>query len=138
VSGAFTAALNIYVREDLKFNPEMTYETLNGEISRNWDWKHNTGREAFGPASANVEGDLVNAFIVNPSLQVQVENGFFDMATPFLATEYTMDHLGLPANLRSRIHLEYYQAGHMMYLNEKELPNLKSNIASFIDSATKR
>jgi carboxypeptidase C (cathepsin A) len=68
---------------------------------------------------------------------VQVENGFFDMATPFLATEYTMDHLGLPANLRSHIHLEYYQAGHMMYLNEKELPNLKSNIASFVDSATK-
>jgi len=138
VSGAFTAALNSYLREDLKFNPELTYETLNGEISRNWDWKHNTGHEAFGPGSANVEGDLVNAFIVNPSLQVQVENGFFDMATPFLATEYTMDHLGLPANLRSRIHLEYYQAGHMMYLNEKELPNLKSNIASFIDSATKK
>jgi carboxypeptidase C (cathepsin A) len=137
VSGAFTAALNSYLREDLKFNPEMPYNTLSGDISRNWDWKHNTGGESFGPSLANVESDMVNAFIVNPSLQVQVENGFFDMATPFFATEYTMDHLELPANLRSRIHFEYYESGHMIYLNEKELPNLKNNIANFIDSATK-
>jgi carboxypeptidase C (cathepsin A) len=138
VSGAFTAALNSYLRDDLKFNPEMTYERLNADISRNWDWKHNlAGGETFGPATANVEGDLVNAFIVNPSLQVQVENGFFDMATPFFATEYTMDHLELPANLRSRIHFEYYPSGHMIYLNEKTLPTLKENIAAFIDSATK-
>jgi carboxypeptidase C (cathepsin A) len=60
------------------------------------------------------------------------------MATPFFATEYTMDHLGLQANLRSRIHFEYYESGHMIYLNEKELPTLKNNIASFIDSATRR
>jgi carboxypeptidase C (cathepsin A) len=137
VSGAFTAALNSYLREDLKFNPEMPYNTLSGDIARNWDWKHNTGGESFGPSLANVESDMVNAFIVNPSLQVQVENGFFDMATPFFATEYTMDHLELPANLRSRIHFEYYESGHMIYLNEKELPNLKNNIAAFIDSATK-
>jgi carboxypeptidase C (cathepsin A) len=137
VSGAFTAALNSYLREDLKFNPEMPYNTLSGDVSRNWDWKHNTGGESFGPSLANVESDMVNAFIVNPSLQVQVENGFFDMATPFFATEYTMDHLELPANLRSRIHFEYYESGHMIYLNEKELPNLKNNIANFIDSATK-
>jgi carboxypeptidase C (cathepsin A) len=59
------------------------------------------------------------------------------MATPFFATEYTMDHLGLPPDLRSRIEFQYYRSGHMIYLNEKELPRLKSNIAAFIDEATK-
>jgi carboxypeptidase C (cathepsin A) len=137
ISGAFTAAINSYLREDLKFSSELAYQALPNGISEQWDWKHNINGPHFGPTVPSVEDDMVQAFIDNPGLQVQVENGFFDMATPFLATEYTMDHLGLPANLRSRIHFEYYQSGHMIYLNEKELPTLKSNIASFIDSATK-
>jgi carboxypeptidase C (cathepsin A) len=60
------------------------------------------------------------------------------MATPFLATEYTMDHLLLPDNLRGHIHFQYYTAGHMMYLHEEDLTKLKGNIASFIDSTTKQ
>jgi carboxypeptidase C (cathepsin A) len=138
ISGAFTAAINSYLREDLKFSPELTYQALPSGIEEQWDWKHNAGPGKFGPTVPSVEDDLVGAFIENPSLQVQVENGLFDMATPFFATEYTMDHLGLQANLRSRIHFEYYESGHMIYLNEKELPTLKNNIASFIDSATRR
>jgi len=138
ILGAFTAAFNSYVREELKFSPDMSYKVLPGEIERQWDWKHNLGRGGeAGIVQPKVEGDLVNAFFDNPSLQVETENGYFDMATPFFATEYTMDHLGLPANLRSRIHFQYYQSGHMIYLNEKELPRLKSNVAAFIDSATK-
>jgi carboxypeptidase C (cathepsin A) len=49
-----------------------------------------------------------------------------------------MDHLLLPANLRDHIHLEYYTAGHMMYLHEEDLAKLKNNVASFIDSALKQ
>ena len=75
--------------------------------------------------------------MTNPHLHVQVENGFYDMATPFFATEYTMDHLFLPGNLRSNIQLEYYNAGHMMYLHEEDLAKLKSNIGSFIDGSSK-
>ena len=71
--------------------------------------------------------------MTNPHLQVQVENGFYDMATPFYATEYTMDHLFLPGGLRNNIHFEYYGAGHMMYLHQEDLAKLKSNIAAFID-----
>jgi carboxypeptidase C (cathepsin A) len=68
---------------------------------------------------------------------VQVENGFYDMATPFFATEYTMDHLFLPGNLRSNVQLEYYNAGHMMYLHEEDLAKLTSNVGSFIDGSSK-
>ena len=135
VSGAFTAAINSYLRDDLKFNPEMTYRALPNDVSEHWDWKHG-GREG-GPGVASVDQDLVSAFIDNTHLRVQVENGYFDMATPFFGTEYTMDHLGLPPDLRSRIEFRYYRSGHMIYLNEKELPNLKANIATFIDEAAK-
>jgi carboxypeptidase C (cathepsin A) len=136
VSGAFTSAINAYLRQDLKFNPEMTYQVLPGEISEHWDWKHNASPDSF-PGAPSVDQDLVSAFFDNTHLRVQVENGFFDMATPFFATEYTMDHLGLPPDLRSRIGFKYYQSGHMIYLNEKELPRLKANIAGFIDEALK-
>jgi carboxypeptidase C (cathepsin A) len=59
------------------------------------------------------------------------------MATPFFATEYTVDHLGLPEQLQKNIRLKYYDAGHMMYLRDEDLAKLKANIAPFIDSAAK-
>src|SRR3984885_2395338 len=138
VRGAFTAAFNSYAREELKVTEERSYEALSGDVGQNWDWKHHGPQGGgFFPGSANVSGDLIQALMTNPHLQVQVENGFYDMATPFYATEYTMDHLFLPGNLRSNIHFQYYGAGHMMYLHEEDLAKLKSNIATLIDGALK-
>jgi carboxypeptidase C (cathepsin A) len=133
VDGAFTAAINSYLRQDLKFDPNLTYETQNGDIAPKWDWKH----KGTNPFRVSVDRDLVEALISNPRLQVQTENGLFDMATPFFATEFTMDHLHLPATLRSHITFKYYDSGHMIYLNAQELPKLKDNIAGLIDAATK-
>ena len=75
--------------------------------------------------------------LTNPHLQIEVENGLYDLATPFFATEYTMEHLGLPAKLQKNIHLQYYDAGHMMYLRDEDLAKLKTNIAAFIDASAK-
>jgi carboxypeptidase C (cathepsin A) len=138
VSGPFPAALNSYVREELKFTPEKDYLPINFEIGRNWDWKHKNDEFPGFPGVPNVEGDLIKALLDNPHLQVQVENGYFDQATPFFATEYTMDHLGLPEKLRGNIHLEYYTAGHMMYLHSDDLAKLSSNVGKFIESASKQ
>ncbi|MFZ0881948.1 MAG: hypothetical protein WAN14_01000 [Candidatus Acidiferrales bacterium] len=138
VRGAFTAAFNAYTREELKVTIERSYEVLSGDVGQNWDWKHRgPGSSGYFPGSANVEGDLIQALMTNPHLHVQVENGFYDMATPFFATEYTMDHLFLPGNLRSNIDLKYYDAGHMMYLHEEDLAKLKSNIGAFIEGSSK-
>jgi carboxypeptidase C (cathepsin A) len=137
VVGAFTAAFNSYVREDLKFQQDQPYKVLPDEPERDWDWKHGQ-RSSFFPGAPNVERDLIRQMIENPHLQLQVENGLFDMATPFFATEYTMDHLLLPADVRNRIDLKYYTAGHMIYLHEEDLVKLTSNIAAFVDSALKR
>jgi len=134
ISGAFTAAFNTYVREDLKFGKDQTYEILSAKANGEWDWKHEGGRRYGFPGAPNVEGDLTEALISNAHLQVEVENGLYDLATPFFGTEYTMRHLRLPVNLQSHIHLEYYDAGHMKYLREQDLAKLKSNVASFIQS----
>jgi len=134
ISGAFTAAFNTYVREDLKFGKDQTYEILSEKANGEWDWKHEGGQRYGFPGAPNVEGDLTEALISNAHLQVQVENGLYDLATPFFGTEYTMRHLRLPENLHGHIHLEYYDAGHMMYLREQDLAKLKSNVASFIQA----
>ena len=135
VGGAFTAMLNDYTHNDLKFGKDMVYHN-SAEDSRGWNWKRRPtpGRGGFFPGAPNVEGDLANAIVTNPYLHVQVENGYFDLATPFFATEYTMDHLGLPANLQKNVSLEYYTAGHMMYLHTPDRVKLHNNIAAFIES----
>lgn len=133
VVGAFTAAFNTYVRQELKFGQGMTYKILPSTPSENWNWKKATRHGVGFPAAPNVENDLIRELTANPHLQVQVENGYFDLATPFFGTEYTMDHLLLPKEARNRIHLDYYDAGHMIYLHEPDLAKLKANVARFID-----
>jgi carboxypeptidase C (cathepsin A) len=137
ITGAFTAAFNAYVRDDLKFGQDKSYRAIS-DIGENWDWKHRVGPNFDFPGSPNVEGDLIQAMLTNPHLQIEVENGLYDLATPFFATEYTMEHLGLPEKLQKNIHLQYYDAGHMMYLRDDDLTKLKNNVASFIDASSKQ
>ena len=138
VLGAFTAAFNSYVRDELKFGEGMTYKILPSEPSEHWTWKGSTGNpEAGFPSAPNVEDDLVHELLDNASLQVQVENGYFDLATPFYATEFTMNHLLLPKSASDRIHLQYYDAGHMMYLHVPDLEKLSTNVRAFIFSVSR-
>jgi carboxypeptidase C (cathepsin A) len=138
ITGAYTAVFNAYVRDDLKFGQDKKYRTGSDEVGNNWDWKHKVGENYGFPGSPNVEGDLVQALLTNPHLQIEVENGLYDLATPFFATEYTMEHLGLPERLQKNIRLQYYDAGHMMYLHDEDLAKLKANVAAFIDASSKR
>ncbi len=102
-----------------------------------WNWTRKDQRRFGFPGAPNVDQDLAQAIITNPKLMVQVENGYYDLATPFFATEFTMEHLGLPEALQKNVKLDYYTAGHMMYLKDVDRVNLHDHIASFIDHATK-
>jgi carboxypeptidase C (cathepsin A) len=132
ITGAFTAAINSYLRDELKFGGDQRY-AVGGNVE--WNWSREGSRGWRG--TPYVGNDLAEALVSNPSLRVEVENGYYDMATPFYATEYTMDHLGLRPELRSHITLKYYDAGHMMYLHEPDLAQLKANIASFIGATSR-
>jgi carboxypeptidase C (cathepsin A) len=136
VGGAFTGAINRYNHEELKFGKDRQYFNSNGAGGR-WNWTRQAGGSFF-PGAPNVQGDLVQAMITNPRLLVQVENGLYDMATPFMPTEFTFSHLGLPADLQKNISLKYYPSGHMMYLQDADRVALRDNIAAFIDKATRR
>jgi len=132
ITGAFTAAFNAYLHDELKYGGEQRYAT-GGNVQ--WDWSRG-GRNGGWRGTPYVGSDLADALRYNPNLRVQAENGYDDLATPFFATEYTMDHLGLRPDLRSHIDLKYYEAGHMMYLYPPALAQLKANIAQFIGATS--
>ena len=148
VGGAYTALINTYNHQELKFGQDRTYNTSSGG-AREWKWQRQpqtggfpgapaTTSGGFFPGAPNVEADLAQALVTNPRLLVQVENGYYDMATPFFATEYTMTHLGLPAELQGNIKLDYYPSGHMMYLHDESRAKLHDAVAAFIDRATQK
>jgi carboxypeptidase C (cathepsin A) len=140
IGSAFMTAINSYLRDELKF-PAGDQRYVGGGAVQPWDWNRlpqgrrgGGGGGGFFRGATYVGSDLANALVSNPNLKVEVENGYYDMATPFFATEYTMDHLGVNPTLRSNITLKYYEAGHMMYLHVPDLAKLKANVVAFIQA----
>ena len=128
IQGPYTATLNDYVRRELGFEIDLPYEILSGRV-RPWNWGDNENRYV------NVAETLRQAMTRNPRLKVFVANGYFDLATPYFATQYTFDHLGLDESLRHNISMSYYEAGHMMYIHLPSLKQLKEDLSRFVLSA---
>jgi carboxypeptidase C (cathepsin A) len=131
VQGPYTATFNRYVRQELKYKSDVPYEILTGKVQ---PWN-------FGPARGgylNVAGTLRGAMVKNRDLRVFVANGYYDLATPFTATEYTFNHLRLPPGTEDHVTLTYYDAGHMMYIHKPALHKLHDNLAAFMRSAVQK
>ncbi len=131
ISSAYAAAWNTYLREELGYDGKREY-VPSGDV-RPWDWKH--GRDSgFGQSGfTNVGPDLAGAMERNPKLQILLLCGLYDLATPYFAASWTMDHLGLPADLRKNIQRVDFASGHMVYVNPEVLPQWKNTLDAFID-----
>lgn len=130
IMGPYTGAFNQYVREELGYESDLPYEILNPNIWQNWSYAE------FENRYLNVAETLRQAMSMNPFLKVLVGNGYYDLATPFFATEYTFNHLGLDPDLESNISMTYYEAGHMMYIHQPSLQKLKVDLSEFIKLST--
>jgi carboxypeptidase C (cathepsin A) len=128
ITGPYTATLYDYVRGELKFESDLPYEILNPKV---WPWNYAQNENNY----VNVAETLRKSMSTNPYLKVHVANGYFDLATPYFATRYTFDHLGLDASLQGNISMSYYPAGHMMYIHMPSLAALKARLVEFIHSA---
>ncbi|HTM58006.1 MAG TPA: hypothetical protein VL123_06290 [Candidatus Udaeobacter sp.] len=124
----YTAAFNHYVRTELGWKSDLPYYILGGGIGP-WDWG------SAGGGFPNVSGSLRSAFAKNPDMKLFVASGHYDLATPYFATRYTLDHLGLEPAERGRITTREYEAGHMMYIDAGELQKLKRDVSQFIQAA---
>ncbi|MGH8147565.1 MAG: S10 family peptidase [Rhodanobacteraceae bacterium] len=127
---AYIATFNGYVHNTLKFGRGHHYLPMAGH---KWDWKHKN--RTYGqtwPGLPNTAFDLASAMKHNPNLQVLVSSGYFDVATPYFATVYTMQHLPIPKSLDSHIHMKFYDSGHMIYAHAPALKKLHDNTAAFM------
>jgi carboxypeptidase C (cathepsin A) len=51
-------------------------------------------------------------------MKIMIACGYYDMATPFYAAEYTVSSLNLDPTLRKNISFQYYESGHMVYIEK--------------------
>lgn len=125
IQGTYTGTINDYVRRELAYESDLPYEILTGRVH---PWSYATHENEF----VNVAETLRSAMSQNPYLKIFVANGYYDLATPYFATEYTFNHLQLDPSLQDNISMTYYEAGHMMYMHLPSLAQLKQDLDRFL------
>jgi carboxypeptidase C (cathepsin A) len=129
IAGPYTATLNHYLRSELGFENESFYETMSMKINESWDY------EEFKGHYVDTSEKLRDVLSRSRRTKVLVANGYYDLATPHFATEYTFNHLGLQGSLRDNVRMVYFEAGHMMYLHAESLQRLAQELRGFVEGA---
>lgn len=135
ISSAFISTFSDYVTRDLHYQSDVPYRVAAyGLKDFDWDWKHKVPGGSSPQNNPDVAVDLAAAIRTNPYLKVLSLNGWYDMATPFFATEYDIAHMMLDAPLKGNVSFRYYPSGHMIYLNPDALHQLHGDLAAFYDA----
>ncbi len=125
----YTSAFNNYLRTELNYKSDMAYRVFAYDQPGFQTWEWGNAVEGF-PSTA---GGLRSAMIKNPYMKVLVMEGYYDLATPFAAANWTMDHLNLDAKSRQNISYGTYNAGHMVYIDRAEHNKMKKDLADFME-----
>jgi len=128
----FLAAFMDYYRSDLEVTTDEEY-VVSGKLWMHWDWGHaQPDMGGFKVPFPNTLVDLSLTMKQNPNMKVLYQQGYYDLATPHLATRYYIDHMDITPELRNNVSLKMYEAGHMMYIHEPSMVKYKQDLADFI------
>ena len=130
IQAPFTAAVNAYLRCELGFDSDLPYEVLNSEKVRPWKWGEEGDNRYLDVASR-----LREAMSWDRGLRVLLASGYYDMATPFAAAEWTLDHMGLDPTLAANVRTRRYEAGHMMYIHPESRDSLAGELRRLVTGA---
>jgi len=135
LGSAYVSAFNEYARKELRYGDGREFKH-SISAGRDWSFVHQQPgqNQRFGSSrqGSNVMPDLANAMKINPNLKIQLNAGYFDLATPFYQGIYEMHHLPIPANLHANIEYKFYDSGHMVYAKDSSLKLLHDSVAGFI------
>jgi carboxypeptidase C (cathepsin A) len=127
VFGAFTAAINDYLRNELKFEDDKVYEILGGNVQ---PWNYGRGNRTLDTSDT-----LRSTMAQNPLMKVFLAAGYYDMACPPATAIYSLEHMALPAELQENLTYGFYEAGHMMYIYEPAMEKLRKDVEQFYKEA---
>lgn len=122
----FTSMFTNYIRNELDYKTDMVYYASGG--IQPWDYGVQNG---FGDTTAM----LRTAMVKNPYMKVMIAASYFDLATPYYAVEYTFSHMGLSPEMHRNITWNFYQSGHMLYIDSDSHVKLKNDISAFYSQA---
>ncbi|GAA0854844.1 S10 family peptidase [Aliiglaciecola litoralis] len=128
IDGAYTAAIQDYFAKDIDVIRDQPYHILSGEVFSKWNWVY--GNSARSQGFINVTPFIAKGMRQNKDFRVFVANGYYDLATPFFATEHSMNHHGIDLD---RVTMKYYEAGHMMYIHQPSLEALVKDMREFLN-----
>ncbi len=126
--GAFATAMMDYLSRELNWQEKQPYTILSGKVH---PWRWSASNEYL-----NVAPRLAQAMRDNPKLQVLVQSGNLDLATPSDGMAHSLRHMpGLSEEQRKQIHVCFYQAGHMFYLNPPDMKKMRNDLLEFIKNS---
>jgi carboxypeptidase C (cathepsin A) len=128
IFGPFTATINDYLRNELKFEDDRVYEILTGAVQ---PWKY----DRFGGRAPDASGTLRQTMTQVPFMKLFVAEGYYDLATPPASVDYSLSHMRLAKELRPNITTKLYEGGHMMYVFEPSMEQLRKDLEKFYESA---
>lgn len=123
--GAYAAGINRLLKADFKFEKDAPY-VVHAPLWQKWAWKD------FANRYVNVGASLRRAMHANPHMRVYVASGYYDLATPHGAGDYTLSHLGIREPLQANIRVSYFEAGHMMYIHQPSLERMARELREFV------
>lgn len=126
ITPPFVAIFQHYMRDELNYKTDMFYYTSGGIQP----WDYGQGNQ-FGDTTSL----LRNAMVKNPYMKVMIAAGYYDLATPYYAVEYTFNHMGLSPEMHKNITWDFYQSGHMLYIDSDSHTKLKHDVGEFISGS---
>lgn len=120
----FGSVLAPYIRQELGYESDVEYHIIRGFK----DWNNGDASKGY----ADTSDALRAAFAKNPYLKVYIASGYYDLATPYYATEYTLSHMNLDKSVRDNIHIEEFETGHMVYVDYGSMVRLNETCRDFI------
>ena len=127
----YTAVFNNYVRTELGYKVDMPYRVFAYEEPefRKWEW--GSADQGF----PNTAPGLRAAMVKNPYLKVLVMEGYYDLATPYAAANYSIDHLDLGPEYRKNVSFATYESGHMVYIESGAHAKMKRDLVEFMNQS---
>ena len=129
IVGPYSMACNAYLREHLGVQTDQKYEILSMEVNKSWNWLQGDSK---GNSYTSTSHALARALRRNPHLRVLVASGYYDLGTPYSASDYSLARLDVPSEVLTRVTHRYYDAGHMMYTRSDDLKKLNADVKNWL------